>query len=865
METARSSVVCQSCSSRLRESHCGGCGKRLSSSQPQENNNVAYAFSKPWHFACLTALHPDEAARQSLHKDAAAANHDDSHSAPRKLSVRDILSTVEWGEYGHQWNSPYASTVVNEAIALQTADSFSSALERSDPPARRRKPRDAFQLQAAAALGSQRPAFASTTLEGFVYRLIALGLLNERPSTSRLRSASSGNNSTPVVLGRDLLDMCLWTRQAASRDEAFRICGALVSYGLLTHITGEEVGFSDSGTYIVTLNASKAAAKATVEAPALSGGIGREGSGDVSGPYQGSAPSTPPQGPVLAGKLRSRTGSSASVFAGIAGLLSPSSGSGNIASSVPPLAVSPHLGSGAPPLHPQLERTSSLLRLFGGGGSKQQASDRDVSGGGGAGAGQSGSSGTLHQPVAREGSDSSLRAFVRVTAAATGNGDVDGTGVGGGGVQTSRSTIAGLPLRRSFSALGVQHPNGAVEVPTNISDPASAAAGLERYRSPSISDRQQPAGAVTGVPRMPSFASARRGSAAAAGGADGDAGGGDVIGLVADAVVDEEDEEDEEEEDSARAGSSARTGLARRKASSNSDANASSGRQLRTPMRADGPTFSQLAPSSLASHASPATSASSNSTSDLVLATPPQSPRPGSALPADASSSSSPPIPPARKASTSANFSSSSLVKDNTATSSPGSLAPTSAAAGAGASAIAAAPSLPTGVIMQGWLVKRGHAFKNWRRRYFLLVGPQLSYYKVKNSAALSSTNVNASSSATPVGVPVWLTGLKPQRVIDLRHYTVEKAVMPRTPPLVWLRPKAPPSEGAAAASSSSSAASAGTVTAANKDSSVEYFMYAEARTGKSEYEAWLRALASTVHAYDAAEKAAKGAFVPQG
>jgi hypothetical protein len=168
----------------------------------------------------------------------------------------------------------------------------------------------------------------------------------------------------------------------------------------------------------------------------------------------------------------------------------------------------------------------------------------------------------------------------------------------------------------------------------------------------------------------------------------------------------------------------------------------------------------------------------------------------------------------------------------------PPPLSSTAAAGGAAASAALAArrAELEATVWMSGWLVKQGHAFRNWRKRFFVLQGHELRYYK----AAVPP----------PGGAPP----PPPQRTIDIREYVLQTAALPRTPPLVHLLPRptaapgsvpflmhAPAGEGGAASPASPGAAAGGAAPAG--------------------FDAWMRALqrAMTAWATLAAPKAPAG------
>jgi hypothetical protein len=114
--------------------------------------------------------------------------------------------------------------------------------------------------------------------------------------------------------------------------------------------------------------------------------------------------------------------------------------------------------------------------------------------------------------------------------------------------------------------------------------------------------------------------------------------------------------------------------------------------------------------------------------------------------------------------------------------------------------------SMRTRLVRQGWLFKQGHKFKNWRRRWFVLLGFKLLYYKkapaTLPSAALATPPVEgdvATMPATPMGSsigggrPVSTASTAstvvlsrsggdldtaPAGSLDLRDYTLEEAVL---------------------------------------------------------------------------------------
>ena len=127
--------------------------------------------------------------------------------------------------------------------------------------------------------------------------------------------------------------------------------------------------------------------------------------------------------------------------------------------------------------------------------------------------------------------------------------------------------------------------------------------------------------------------------------------------------------------------------------------------------------------------------------------------------------------------------------------------------------------SLESRLWHEGWLVKQGHAFRNWRKRWFVLKGFELAYYKTQPPPPSSSS----SSSGGGGGAP------PPQRVIDIREYVVAKQTLPRTPPLISLVPRTPGSGG------------------------VSFLMHAGPSAGTDVYGEWIRALEEAQRAWGVA------------
>ena len=463
-------ATCAPCGLALRAGHCGGCGRAL------EGELADFFGAKPWHRGCLAALHPE--------LDCSVAGDEDGEPpveqpAPAQQRAAPLADEAP---LGHMHGAPLSSSALqcanahdalSELDALLAGDGYSKRARRraavdaldSPPPPPPPQPPQPPQ--------PRPPVFVSTSLEGLMLRLIAMGLLRERPAALRpLRSGSGGSATSvqqPVVLGRDLVDMCVWTRQCASREEACAVGGALVALGFLTHASGQG-GFADTadrdGVFLVTMGAdgSTVPVALALEQALLLQGLEQQqqpsllapgGGGDASplGDTPSSAPGTPTLtsrsgsfygvapalttaagGAAAAAKpapagvaARSRTLSSASLLSGIAGLLlSPGGGGGAQAQQPHPSqgggAVSP--GSTQQQQQPQLplERSTSFLGRLGFGRERENSS---------------GSLGSQQlAPVTREGSDSPLSLSAlssRGGAAAAASASASAAGGGGGG------------------------------------------------------------------------------------------------------------------------------------------------------------------------------------------------------------------------------------------------------------------------------------------------------------------------------------------------------------------------------------------------------------------------------------------------
>ena len=65
--------------------------------------------------------------------------------------------------------------------------------------------------------------------------------------------------------------------------------------------------------------------------------------------------------------------------------------------------------------------------------------------------------------------------------------------------------------------------------------------------------------------------------------------------------------------------------------------------------------------------------------------------------------------------------------------------------------------------VMEGWLIKQGHKFKTWRKRWFVLSGFELKYYRSGPHASKG------------------LSGIEVAGNIDIRSYSLEMATIARS------------------------------------------------------------------------------------
>jgi hypothetical protein len=151
----------------------------------------------------------------------------------------------------------------------------------------------------------------------------------------------------------------------------------------------------------------------------------------------------------------------------------------------------------------------------------------------------------------------------------------------------------------------------------------------------------------------------------------------------------------------------------------------------------------------------------------------------------------------------------------------------------------------------QGWLWKQGHVRKNWKRRWFILRGFELSYAKKAPAASLADSAAAAAPSASlavnagtdapgtpssssaaagaagaaaalPPALPPAGLDVDPAGIIDIRDYSLEKAVVPRSPLCLRL--------------------------SAKRVMDNEYLIYAE---NEQDFVAWVKVLSAAMRAWD--------------
>lgn len=134
------------------------------------------------------------------------------------------MAAAAGGEQSKGWPQTAAMSIPAAAAAapLTPAALAAAAMRSSSVPS--------------AALGLlPSPVFASRSLEGIVHRMRAVGLLRERPVPGTLRFRA---RSAVCLVGRQLVDYLCTVRQARSRDEALAIGRALVACGFIAPVPG---------------------------------------------------------------------------------------------------------------------------------------------------------------------------------------------------------------------------------------------------------------------------------------------------------------------------------------------------------------------------------------------------------------------------------------------------------------------------------------------------------------------------------------------------------------------------------------------------------------------------------------------------
>ena len=137
----------------------------------------------------------------------------------------------------------------------------------------------------------------------------------------------------------------------------------------------------------------------------------------------------------------------------------------------------------------------------------------------------------------------------------------------------------------------------------------------------------------------------------------------------------------------------------------------------------------------------------------------------------------------------------------------------------------------------QGWLVKQGHVRKTWRRRWFLLRGCNLTYFRsaqaIPADRALSDGGASAADSEPSSAAPArGVSGVsggggayseEPAGIIDIRQFSLEKAALSRSALCFRL---------------------------AHKHSSFDYLVHAD-EGDEAGFVAWVRALTLAMRSFD--------------
>jgi hypothetical protein len=139
----------------------------------------------------------------------------------------------------------------------------------------------------------------------------------------------------------------------------------------------------------------------------------------------------------------------------------------------------------------------------------------------------------------------------------------------------------------------------------------------------------------------------------------------------------------------------------------------------------------------------------------------------------------------------------------------------------------------------QGWLVKQGHVRKTWRRRWFLLRGCNLTYFRsaqalgadraLPGGSASATIADSESSSTAPTrgglgsGSGSGAFSEEPAGIIDVRQFSLEKAALSRSALCFRL---------------------------AHKHSSFDYLVHAD-EGDEAGFVAWVRALALAMRSFD--------------
>jgi hypothetical protein len=284
----KSNLLCPGCMLRVAQ-QCPGCSRNV---DDLDDSHIAYQWGRVWHADCLYALHPP-AAKDTMTGSALEAT----------ASALDANASLAGAApYAHMRGALYSAPVVNAWAALavlraqealrcdflgtaSVLDEYEEQYAASDgallPPDAPRAPavfpkQPATRMPVPSSIGlyphhahahpaaaakyagddghaaqsnerfvAQSPppprALRSTTLEGVLRRLQAVGLARDRVQRYKtIRGA---------VVAREVVDYLLCSRQCPSRAAAVVVGQALVSAGMLAHWSGAvDAAFEDRDT-----------------------------------------------------------------------------------------------------------------------------------------------------------------------------------------------------------------------------------------------------------------------------------------------------------------------------------------------------------------------------------------------------------------------------------------------------------------------------------------------------------------------------------------------------------------------------------------------------------------------------------------